>query len=61
MNLVVLARKMMLTPAQAVALPAAIDSAAGKVGFTREAMIAEAFSNPALCEYIASVIRSVMK
>ncbi len=59
MSLETLARKMMLTPAQAVALPATIDCAASSLGMNRGQMIVQCFGNPAVCEYLASICRKV--
>lgn len=59
MTLESVARKMMLTPSQAVALPATIDCAASAMGMSRGQMISECFANPAVCEYLASICRKV--
>lgn len=60
-SLATLARKMMLTPAQAVALPLTIEVAARKLGWGEARMVAECFDNPRLAEYLASVCRSVTR
>lgn len=59
MSLETLARKMMLTPSQAVALPATIDCAASAMGMNRPQMLMQCVGNPALCEYLASICRKV--
>lgn len=56
-----LASKMMLTPAQAVALPTAITCAAGKVGMPESSFISECMRISELSEYVASVCRSVTR
>ncbi len=59
MTLETLARKMMLTPTQAVAIAAVIDTAAESSQMTREQMVAKCFNIPELCEYLASVCRKI--
>lgn len=59
MSLETLARKMMLTPSQAVALPATVDCAAKSLGMNRQQMILQCVSNNAVCEYLASICRKV--
>ncbi len=54
-----LANKMMLTPNQAVALPAVLDKASASVGMSREALIARCMDDSAVSNYLASVARSV--
>lgn len=61
MTLEVLSHKMMLTPIQAIALPATLDHAANVVGMNREQMIAQCEKNSALCEYLANVCRQVIQ
>lgn len=56
-NLVNLARKMMLTIAQSVALPTTITVASQKVGMTEAQMIDAAMGNSALCQYLANACR----
>jgi predicted lipoprotein len=58
-TMAILARKMMLTAAQAVALPATITHAAGKLGFSEDKMVQTCFDNPAVSEYLASICRQV--
>lgn len=52
-----LARKMMLTARQAVALPTAITVASSKVGMSEEAFVSECMANAPLASYVASVCR----
>lgn len=59
-SLVNLARKMMLTAKQTIALPTTITVAAGKVGMNEADMIAAALSNSALCQYLANACRVAM-
>lgn len=59
-TLAVIASMMMLTPTQAVALPATVTNAAGKVNMTEDEFIAQMKRNGALRDYIASVCRKVM-
>ena len=61
MNLVTLAKKMMLTPSQAVALPEVISSAAQKCGMSEAALVASCFDNGQVRDYLASVCRQVTK
>ena len=56
-NLVVLAKKMMLTPSQAVALPAVITSAAKECRMSEHQIIVRCFDDGAVREYLASVCR----
>lgn len=56
-SLVTLARKMMLTAKQAIALPTTITVAAGKVGMAEADMIAAALDNTALAQYLANACR----
>ena len=60
-NLAVLAKKMMLTPAQAVALPEVITSAARECKMSEHALIASCFDNGSVRDYLASVCRTVTK
>lgn len=60
-RLATLARKMMLTNKQAVALPTTITVAANGQGMTEEEIIGHCFSNPSVCQYIASICRKVTK
>jgi hypothetical protein len=59
MTLETLARKMMLTPTQAVAIAATIDTAAKSQLATRQEMIEICFRIPSVCEYLASICRKV--
>lgn len=59
MNLVVLAKKMMLTPSQAVALPAVVTSAARECKMSEHQIIFRCFDDGAVREYLASVCRKV--
>ena len=59
-KLIILARKMMLTPAQAVALPETITVAASKMNMTESAIVRACYDNPAVCEYLASICRKVV-
>jgi hypothetical protein len=61
MKLETLARKMMLTPVQAIALPMVITTAAKSVSLTDHEMIGACVSQPRVCEYLASVCRSATK
>ena len=56
-----LAASMKLEPAHAVALPAVVANAAGKVGMTEAALIAECFANEALRGYLAGICRDVIE
>lgn len=58
-SLAVLARKMMLTFSQAVALPAVIERAALSLEMTEAATIETAMGNSQVCEYLASICRKV--
>lgn len=58
-RLATLARKMMLTPAQAVVLPAVIDRTAEVGGITTADMIERCFAQSELCHYLASICRKV--
>lgn len=58
-TLAMLARLAMLTPQQAVALPAVVERAATSMNMTEAAMIETLKSNPAALQYIASVCRQV--
>jgi hypothetical protein len=59
MTLATLAHKMMLTVTQAVALPAVIDTAAESQNITRDAMISHCTRSSEVCEYLASICRTV--
>ena len=59
-DLTTLARKMMLTPTQAIAIAGVVDHAAQSMGWTRKQMVAECFRNAEACEYLGSVCRRVM-
>ena len=59
MTIEALARKMMLTAIQAVALPAVLDAAARSLGMTRDAMVSECFANARMAEYLALLCRRV--
>ena len=59
MTLETLARKMMLTPKQAVAIAATVDCAAESMKMTRQQMIDKCFQIPELTEYLASICRKV--
>ncbi len=59
MTLATLAHKMMLTPAQAIALPDTLDVAAKSVKMTRAEMVAICVAKPRVCEYLASICRQV--
>ncbi len=59
-TLATLARKMMLTPAQAVALPETIAVAARKMSMAESAIVRACYDNPAVCEYLASICRKVV-
>ena len=61
MNVVILAKKMMLTPAQAVALPEVISSSARECKMSEQAIIASCFDNSQVRDYLASVCRQVTK
>jgi hypothetical protein len=50
---------MMLTVAQAVALPAVIERAAVSLEMTEAATIETAMGNSRVCEYLASICRKV--
>ncbi len=54
-----LARKMSLTPNQATALLPTLDTAADSMKMTRDEMVAQCFGNPKVCEYLASICRTV--
>lgn len=58
-DLAILASKMMLTPDQAVALPAVVERAASDMGMTSRAMMDQCFRNAELREYLATVCRKV--
>jgi len=59
-DLATLARKMMLTPHQAIAIAGVVDRAADSVGWNRAKMIETAMRNGELRSYLASVCRKVM-
>jgi len=61
MSIESLARLMLLSPAQAVALPVTLDRAAALVGLTRDQMVAQAARKPALLAYLADVCRKATK
>jgi len=58
-TLVTLAGKMMLTPKQTVALRCTVETAANSVGMTDDQMISKCYDNPGVCEYLASICRTV--
>jgi hypothetical protein len=60
-QLTMLARKMMLTPSQAVALPQVITQAAAGQQMTEQALVDILMSNSAAAGYVASICRSVVK
>jgi len=59
-DLTTLARKMMLTPTQAIAIAGVVDHAAKSMGWTRKNMVTECYRNDELCEYLGSLCRRVM-
>jgi len=61
MTIKVLAKKMMLTAEQAVALPQVITSAAIKSNMSEQQLIHACFDNGAVRDYLASVCRTVAK
>ena len=58
-SLVTLARKMMLTPAQAAVLPTAIERAAALADMGEASMTVECMRNAPLAAYIAAICRKV--
>lgn len=56
-----LARKMMLTAEQAVALPAVLTKAAESVGMSETDMIARCMADGAVSGYLAQVCRTATK
>lgn len=58
-KLTTLASKMMLTPAQATALPTVIEVSARKVEISEAKLIEHAFAKPALASYLAGICRQV--
>jgi hypothetical protein len=59
--MVILAKKMMLTPAQAVALPQVITSAARECKMSEQQMIQACYENGQVRDYLASVCRTATK
>lgn len=57
LTLATLACKMMLTPAQAVALPLVIEKAAGSVGLTETELAERCLRDTVVAGYLASVCR----
>jgi hypothetical protein len=55
-----LARKMMLTAAQAIALPQVVTSAAKGQGMSEQDLIAACFANDSVMQYLAGICRKVM-
>jgi hypothetical protein len=58
-TLATLARKAMLTPAQAVALPTVVEVAALRLGKTEDWIVAECYHNAPVLSYLASLCRKV--
>lgn len=58
-RLATLARKMMLTANQAVALTETLTVAASKVGMSESQLVDACFDKPEVCEYLASICRKV--
>ena len=58
-TLATIARKMMLTASQAIALPAVIERAAAGQGMAESEMLAHCMNNGGVCEYLASICRKV--
>lgn len=58
-RLSIVARKMMLTASQAVALPSVISKAASGQGMSEDALIDACMNNAGVCQYLASVCRTV--
>ena len=58
-RLSIVARKMMLTAAQAVALPSVITKAASGQSMSEDALIDACMNNAAVCQYLASICRTV--
>lgn len=61
LTLATLARKMMLTPAQAIALPLVIEKAAGSVGLTETELTERCLQDAAVAGYLASICRTATK
>lgn len=59
--IVALAREMRLSPNQAVALPAVLDSAAKGQGRTRYEIVQACRVNPQVKQYIAEICKTVTK
>lgn len=60
-KLVTLARKMMLTPTQAIALPTAITVMATRLEMAEDAAIDTLMSNMAAAQYIAGLCRNAIQ
>jgi hypothetical protein len=60
MTLETLARKMMLTAAQAIALPQVVTSAAKGQGISEKDLIAACLANDSVMQYLAGICRKVM-
>ena len=61
LTLITLARKMMLKPDQAIALPIVMDKAALVAQCSRQEMIERTHAIPQVCEYLAHVCRQATK
>jgi rRNA pseudouridine-1189 N-methylase Emg1 (Nep1/Mra1 family) len=59
MHMRILAKKMMLTPTQAVALPEVVTSAARECKMSEQQIIQSCYENGAVREYLASICRKV--
>jgi hypothetical protein len=59
MHMVILAKKMMLTPSQAVALPQVITSAARECKMSEQQIIQSCYENGEVRDYLASICRKV--
>ena len=58
-TIALIARKMMLTASQAVALPTVLERAASGQGMSESAMMQHCINNAGVREYLASVCRKV--
>jgi hypothetical protein len=59
MHMVILAKKMMLTPNQAIALPEVITSAARECKMSEQQIIQSCYENGEVRDYLASICRKV--